>query len=301
MVKTAARTRPRGFSAWKPRGETRSLLDAVDVVLDTFRDYLPVTVRQIFYRLVATSGYPKTERAYSRLGDILVRARRAGLVPFEAIRDDGLRRSRLVAWSGPREWCEAVLASARGFRRDRQHGQPRRLFLWCEAGGMLPQVARVADEFSVPVLSSGGFDSLTVKHDVAKEIASAGPATVLHIGDLDPSGVHMFGSLDEDVRSFVATMCAGEDLVEFQRLAVTPELVELLDLTMSPAKQTDRRSFTESGTVQAEAIPPNVLADLVREAIESRLDRQIYEATVGEETRQRGGLTQAVSEFLEDL
>lgn len=38
-----------------------------------------------------------------------------------------------------------------------------------------------------------------------------------------------------------------------------------------------------------------------REAIESRLDRQIYETTVGEETRQRGGLIEAVSGFLEEL
>ena len=55
-----------------------------------YEDYLPLTVRQIFYRLVGAYGFEKTERAYERLGNHLVRARRAQIIRFDAIRDDGV-------------------------------------------------------------------------------------------------------------------------------------------------------------------------------------------------------------------
>ena len=54
---------------------------------------------------------------------------------------------------------------------NRQAGQPVQLYLWCEAGGMVPQLARVADPYDVPVLSGGGFDSITMKHELAVEFA----------------------------------------------------------------------------------------------------------------------------------
>jgi hypothetical protein len=45
--------------------------------VDEYEAQLPLTVRQIFYRLVGDHGYEKTERAYSRLTEHLVRACRA--------------------------------------------------------------------------------------------------------------------------------------------------------------------------------------------------------------------------------
>ena len=55
--------------------------------------------------------------------------------------------------------------------------------------------------------SSGGFDSLTVKYEVAREFAERRKVLVLHIGNHDPSGVHLYGSLDENVRRL--SRCAG--------------------------------------------------------------------------------------------
>jgi len=82
-------TRPRGFISWSPRAATLALLDQVLAVLAEYAEYLPLTVRQIFYRLVGSAGYDKTELAYDRLCEHLVKARRAGLISFDAIRDDG--------------------------------------------------------------------------------------------------------------------------------------------------------------------------------------------------------------------
>ena len=72
-----SRRRPKGYATWSPRKETRTILGQVDEVLREYRAHLPLTVRQIFYRLVGAFDYPKTEKAYNNLGDKLVRARRS--------------------------------------------------------------------------------------------------------------------------------------------------------------------------------------------------------------------------------
>ena len=299
-MKTKRRTtRPRGFAPWTPQGESLELVQQVRKVLTLFRAYLPVTIRQVFYRLVSTVGYPKDEKSYSRLCDILNRARRAGLIDWDDFRDDGFQRSRMSSFDSPSDWAEAVLHSARSYRLDRQSGQARRLVVWCEAAGMVPQLERVAKEFSVPVLCSGGFDSVTAKHSVAVEWASMGDVTVLHLGDHDPSGVHMFGSLDEDIRSFLDGLNAG-GRVEFQRLAVTLEQVVEFDLPTAPAKETDRRSF-DGDTVQCEAIPPDELARILERAILDRFDPRGLQGVLSLEEEQRTKLVEHVSDFLESL
>ena len=299
-MKTKRRTtRPRGFAPWTPQGDSLELVQQVRKVLSLFRAYLPVTIRQVFYRLVSTVGYPKDEKSYSRLCDILNRARRAGLIAWDDFRDDGFQRSRMALFDSPSDWAEAVLHSARSYRLDRQSGQARRLVVWCEAAGMVPQLERVAKEFSVPVLCSGGFDSVTAKHAVAVEWASMGDVTVLHLGDHDPSGVHMFGSLDEDIRSFLDGLDAG-GRVEFQRLAVTLEQVVEFNLPTAPAKETDRRSF-DGDTVQCEAIPPDELARILERAILDRFDPRGLQGVLSLEEEQRTKLVDHVSDFLESL
>jgi hypothetical protein len=299
-VKTKKRTtRPRGFAPWKPEPASLELVDHVRKVLSLFRAYLPVTIRQVFYRLVSTIGFPKDEESYDRLCEVLNRARRAGLIDWDDFRDDGFQRSRMSSFDSPADWAEAVLHSARSYRLDRQSGQARRLVVWCEAAGMVPQLERVAKEFSVPVLCSGGFDSVTAKHSVAVEWASMGDVTVLHLGDHDPSGVHMFGSLDEDIRAFLNGLDGG-GRVQFQRLAVTLDQVVELNLPTAIAKETDRRSF-DGETVQCEAIPPDELARILERAILDRFDPQGLQGVLSLEEDQRTKLVDHVSDFLESL
>ena len=54
--------RPKGDAPWRPQRQTYVLLDQVHAVLDEYAEHLPLTVRQIFYRLVGAYGYEKTER-----------------------------------------------------------------------------------------------------------------------------------------------------------------------------------------------------------------------------------------------
>lgn len=294
----ATTTRVRGFAEWRPRPDAQTLLRQVRKVLDEYHEHLPLTLRQVYYRLVGTRGYPKDEKAYKRLGELLNRARRAGLVAFEDIRDDGVTARPAPGWSSTGEFLTWVRAHAAEFRLDRQRGQARRLLLMCEAAGMVPQLERVAHPYGVEVKSSGGFDSTTAKHALACEVARCGGSTeILHLGDLDPSGVHVFQSLAEDVAAFARELGAA---VLFTRLAVTPAQAVTLRLPTAPAKASDGRSFAGIGddptaTVQAEAIPPDVLAKIVDEAIRQRLDRDAYARVLEAENEARGELTALLS------
>ena len=268
------RTRPRGFAPWAPRPASLALVRDVQAVLEEYRAHLPLTLRQVFYRLVATRAFDKTEGAYSRLCETVNRARRAGLIRFAAIRDDGPSRYEPASWADPKAFMADMRADAQRFRLDRQARQPLRLWVLCEAGGMAPMLARVANPYGVPVLTSGGFDSLTAKHDLAMELAEAlrhhEQANVLHLGDLDPSGEHLFTSLAEDVGAMVRALCSDAPAhLHFTRLAVTREQADRLALPTAPPKPTDKRRFSGE-TVQCEAIDPATLSGILRDAIEAR-------------------------------
>jgi hypothetical protein len=74
--------------------------------------------------------------------------------------------------------------------------------------------------------------------------------------------------------------------VTFTRLAVTPERIAWYELPTAPPKPTDKRAFTGL-TCQAEALAPDVLAGIVRNAIEPRIDRRAYERVLRHERQVR--------------
>ena len=139
------RTRVRGFAPWSPQGATLQLLEQVRAVLTEYEDHLPLTIRQIFYRLVGAHNYEKTERAYGRLCEHLSRARRARMISMDVIRDDGGTIIKPRFWTGADQFWPTVRYMAETFTLERSTGQRTRLVVICEAAGMAPQLGRVAD------------------------------------------------------------------------------------------------------------------------------------------------------------
>ncbi|WP_327309822.1 hypothetical protein OG730_41805 (plasmid) [Streptomyces sp. NBC_01298] len=279
--------RPRGPQPhWRPKRETLRVLAAVDVVLDRYRDHLPVSLRQLFYVLVSDGVLAKTERDYKRMCEYVGMARRSGRIGWEVIRDDTqVAVQAPQAFDGPADFWATVKAAADEYRVDRQAGQPVRLELWCEAIGMVPQLARLGAGFGIACFSGGGFDGLAGKHDAAQRAVAGGLKTrVLHLGDYDQSGEHLFSSLAEDVVAFAA---AAGAVVEFERVAVTAEQVARYGLPTAPPKPSDRRSFSGAATTQAEALPPDILADIVRAAIERHRDPAVHRAVLAREETER--------------
>jgi hypothetical protein len=166
--RSTGRKRPKGYAAWRPQHKTKVVLDQIDAVICEYREYLPLTVRQIFYRLVGAFGFPKTEQAYERLGNYLVRARRARIISFEHIRDDSASVMNHLHFDGEDDFYSYVHGFGRSYTQDKLAGQGYAIRLHCEAEGMMPQMHRALEDFSVPVYSCSGFDSLTSRRDLAK-------------------------------------------------------------------------------------------------------------------------------------
>jgi hypothetical protein len=281
-ISTAGRKngRARGYIAdYRPHAKTRLLLEQVEAVLEDYQDHWPLTCRQIFYRMVAAYGFDKTDSAYGNLCHHIANARRARLIPFYAIRDDGVSTYRRDHFENHDAFLAYVREMSQNYTRDKLAGQDLHIEVWCEAAGMLPQLDDVAKPYSVRVYSSGGFDSLTAKKDLADRICEIGkPAVILHLGDYDPSGVSIFDSVAEDVSAFVAADRPWATVdVTFERIALTAEQVRHYNLPTAPAKATDTRSKSWSGgTCQLEALPPNVIAGILRSAIERHIDHDQF-------------------------
>ncbi|HWA17736.1 MAG TPA: hypothetical protein VG757_01955 [Devosia sp.] len=228
-------------------------------------------MRQIFYRLVGAHDFPKTETFYGTLCHHLANARRARVIPFDAIRDDGVTTVRMEHFDDEDHFRRHVRYLGENCRRNLMATQPLHLEVWCEAAGMIHQLAAVAHRYSIRVYSSSGFDSLTAKKAIADRICeTAKPAVILHLGDFDPSGESIFEAVAEDVEEFVeADRTWGEVFVNFERVALTGKQVKAFDLPTAPARATDSRSKSWSGeTCQLEALTPTQIAEILEAAIE---------------------------------
>lgn len=295
--------RPRGFADWNPKPETLALIDQVNAVFQEYRAQLPLTLRQVFYRLVGAYGYEKTERAYSRLGEHLVRARRAQLIPMNYIRDLGGQARGGTGFASMDEFMTGIREAAESYSRDRTEGQPQRVELWCEAEGMIDQMARVANPYDIRSFSAGGFASVTLTYQIARRaLEFDGPTVILHVGDYDPSGESIYDAIVQDASAFVwqERRYRGVPDAEIRprRVALTVEQVEEYDLPTAPPKSSDSRSRNWDGdTCQAEAMPPDVLQDVVKEAVEDVIDQDAYQKVLDAEEDERG----RIEEWLEAL
>jgi hypothetical protein len=149
--------------------------------------------------------------------------------------------------------------------------------------GMAPQLASAVRDYGITVIPSGGFDSVTDKHNLALDMSGYAAVEVLHIGDHDPSGAHIFLALQEDVEAFATFYGLS---ISFTRLAVTPEQVIGLGLPTAPPKTTDNRAFA-GRTCQAEAIPPDVLRQILLDAVRERVDDDVRKKLLDREAKTR--------------
>lgn len=310
-----------GYTSYRPSAEKRVWLERTRAVLAEYKDELPLTVRQIFYRLVATYDYAKTEKAYGQLAHMLTRARRASLlkdstcptIPFGAIRDDKLRSNVANSYEDPPHFADSVAQWAADYRLDRQEGQPTYVEMWCEAQGMLPVLRGIAEPYTIRVSSSGGYDSITTKHNLARRVAKRWseeqrPTLVLHVGDFDGSGEDMFTNLRDDVGTMVYQFTESWDAYDVERVALTAEQVIERNVITAPPKPSDSRTRafvdrhwevvewagSDEISAQLEALTPTDLRELFEEVITGHLDQDEREKVLAREEEEREALVAKV-------
>src|SRR5215217_9655806 len=145
--------RPKGYAPWRPHKNTTRLMFQVKQIIEEYRDHLPLTARQIFYRMVAAYGYPKTEKAANSLGEHLTRARRAEMIPFDHIRDDGIAVMAHAHYADENDFYRHIREEGVAFTRDKlarqkMHDVDDALVASVAAGSVSVVLAQDRDRFA---------------------------------------------------------------------------------------------------------------------------------------------------------
>jgi hypothetical protein len=296
-------TRLKGYGPWNPQPKTRIILKQINAALEEYWDHLPLTIRQIFYRLVAAYSFPKTEKDYKRIENYLTRARRARMIPFWMLRDDGASVMAHSHYDGEDGFYAQLRRQGESYRQNKLANQPVDIRVYCEAEGMMPQLHSAVEDYSVPVHSCSGFDSVSAKYDLRTwchdtVLYRGKRPVVLHLGDYDPSGKSMYDVIREDVLAFLKEDMphVKPETFVFERVALTPQLIAEYRLPTAPPKETDSRSkrWVGGGTCQLEALPPDVLRSILREAVEGWLDADIFARDRETEVETRRNIVRAI-------
>lgn len=262
-----------------------ALLEQAAAIVESY-DTL-VTLRQLFYRLVAAQLLPNSTNAYKSLSRYTAEARRHGTFP--SLMDRGRTIHRYQTFSDPvaaRRWLQRI------YRRDLTDGQAFSLYLGVEKAGIVEQLRTWFGDLGVPVLALGGYGSQTYVDDVVADVEQTDrPAVLLYAGDHDPSG--------EDIdRDFTARTDCWDQV---RRVALTAVQVEEYALPPQPGKETDSRArgFVERHgrlvQVELDALPPEVLRYLYTEAIADFWDDTVYKEAVQRQEDERRLLAPADS------
>jgi hypothetical protein len=138
---------------------------------------------------------------------------------------------------------------------------------------------------------SRGMPSLTFLHGTAQVVyraARQGKLTYIYqFGDHDPSGV----LIPQFIKRRLDEMCERLDCPSpiIERVALTEEHIAEFDLPTRPTKRDGNQHAKkfEGESVELDALPPNILRDMVREVIEQHITPRELEVLRAAEESER--------------
>jgi hypothetical protein len=259
--------------------------EVVQESLEVLKQYdTPITLRQLYYRLVSRHLFPNTMNSYKRLSRIMVRAREGGDVPVNCLED----RSRRVLGRGDTGYASAqdflkqrlksLHDSWKSFTMPRWDDQPNYVLVSLEKDALSRLVSNIANQYAVRTFPTRGYPSFTYVQRMASYMRNrmkGKPTVLLYFGDFDPSGVDIERDLTERLQKYNA----GDFRV--RRVALTQEQIVKYSLPPMPVKKSDARtpSFLASyggEAVELDALDPNTLKLLVARSIASHIDLEIW-------------------------
>lgn len=215
--------------AYDPRGfapEAASVIDQAAAFCDDYASQgYDLTLRQLYYLFVSSDAFPdartwtqvgskwvrdpdgtkNAEPNYKWLGDLMSKARLAGLIDWDHIKDRG--RELVGSVGGYETPSQIVHGLDRRFSMDRWKGQPLIIETWVEKQALEDVIGRASWRWDAPYFACKGYASLTAMWEAAQRIKGymeeGYRVLVLHLGDHDPSGVDMSRDIDERLVHFL--------------------------------------------------------------------------------------------------
>jgi hypothetical protein len=281
------------------RGKSKAKLIKIQELLDDYAaDGIKVTLRQLYYRLVAAAMIPNDAGEYKRLSELINNAKYAGIIDWSAIVD--LTRG-LRGWYGSGSPADAIRSAALGYSIDLWGDQPTYVEVLVEKQALESVVEWICADVKVPFLACKGYTSGTTLYQAAQRYArieqEGKEVHVIHIGDLDPSGWDM----TRDIRERVTEFAGG---VNLHRLALNMEQVEEFKPPPSPVKIKDsrHRSYIRmfgSSCWEADAMEPRLLKQLLTAEVLRHRDEDIWKASLARQEAERARILPFHTHFRE--
>jgi len=280
-------------------------LDAIDAVLEEREKFWPLSDRQIHYALLNNpplrhaakpdSVYDNTASSYESLTELLTRARLAGLIPMEAIADETRPE---ICWDvAPdvqvylREQLDGFL---QGYWRDLMQSQPNHIEIVGEKNTIAPIIKPVAADYCIPTTIGRGYCSLPPRYHISERFRRSGKEklVLLVVSDFDPDGEEIAHSLARSLRDDFGV----EDIVPVKVALTAGQVKEFRLAAGGAAKRTSanyRKFVAKHGTAayELEALRPEDLQRVLREAIDAVIDREAFNAELDQERRDAAHLS----------
>lgn len=271
---------------------------AVSIMREYSEEGYSLTLRQLYYQFVARDLIPNTQQSYKRLGGIINDARLAGEIDWDLIEDRTRNLQKNSHWDSP---VDIVAACARQFQIDKWAEQEHRVEVWIEKDALIGVIEDVCVRLDVPYFSCRGYTSQSEvwsagHYRLKAHIAARQAPVIVHLGDHDPSGIDM----TRDIAKRLTMFAGGE--VTVRRIALNMDQVEHYEPPPNPAKITDSRAcgyIAEYGadSWELDALKPQVISELVEDAVCEYRDDDLWEQAVEEESVHREDLQLVASNW----
>ncbi|KKM68747.1 hypothetical protein LCGC14_1457750 [marine sediment metagenome] len=267
------------------KAETPQIINRADVLLHEYAQKgYEVTLRQLYYRLVARGWLDNHMREYKRLGSIMSNARMAGLIDWNHLVDRTRNIDVPATWSTPESLLQVC---ANSYAVDRWATQPNRVEVWVEKDALINVIEKGAEPWQCPTFSCRGYTSQSSMWQAGERLygyaENEQTPIIIHLGDHDPSGIDM----TRDICDRLETFMGGLDV---NRIALNMDQIQRLGkkLPPYPAKMTDSRArgyVLEFGydSWELDALEPDHLTRLIREAIENYVDMDKWDEAMERE------------------
>jgi len=271
------------------RPDTKTRIDQANEIIAEYQAQgFKLTLRQLYYQFVSRDLIPNTVQSYKSLGDVVNDGRLAGLIDWHAIEDRTRNLRSSPHWSSPRS---IVRACADQFAVDLWDKQENYVEVWIEKDALVGVIEGVCTELDVPYFACRGYTSQSEMWGAAQRLIEreqqGKKTTIIHLGDHDPSGIDMTRDIQDRLELFGST-------ATIHRIALVFDQIEQYNPPPNPAKTTDARyqSYADrfgEESWELDALEPSVIVDLIREAVQDRIDWDAWEEAL---ERQKTGRDQ---------
>jgi hypothetical protein len=271
-----------------------------DVLIEYRAQGYRLSLRQLYYQLVARGYIENNLRSYKNLGNLISTARQAGLIDWEMIEDRNRETQIPNHWQDP---AEIVAAAAKQFRIDKWQDQPWYIEVMVEKDALSGVLEPVCRGLDIGITANKGYSSSSVMYEIGKRLyeryQDGKKICIIYLGDHDPSGIDMGRDVEERLCMYSQLGC-----IEVVRVALNYDQIKELNPPENPAKESDARFsayIKRFGTSswELDAVEPTRLAKLVTNAVVFRRDADIWEKAVGAEEEMREKLRDFVDQYEE--